>query len=165
MSSEVVLRTAARQDEPALRAMLALAFAWDAPPGAPGRVDLPEVGERYVAGFGRPGDRGVVAVRDRQVVGGAWYRLLTGDERGYGHVTDDVPELSLAVAASERGRGLGSRLLAALLDEARSAGLRALSLSVDPGNPALRLYERAGFRRVGERDTSWTLLRELDAPA
>ncbi len=105
------------------------------------------------------------APSDAGAVGAAWYRVLTGDERGYGHVADDVPELSLAVAAAERGRGLGSRLLAALLDEARAAGLRALSLSVDPGNPALRLYERAGFRRVGESGTSWTLLRDLGAPA
>ena len=35
------------------------------------------------------------------------------------------------------------------------------SLSVDPQNPALRLYERVGFTRVPSRDDHWTMVLDL----
>ncbi len=34
--------------------------------------------------------------------------------------------------------------------------------SVEPDNPALRLYERHGFRKVGESGGSWTMLARLN---
>jgi GNAT superfamily N-acetyltransferase len=48
-----------------------------------------------------------------------------------------------------RGRGLGERMLRALLDAAADR-FDAVSLSVRADNPALRLYERTGFRVVGD---------------
>ena len=60
-----------------------------------------------------------------------------------------IPELTIAVRPGERGRGIGSALLTALLDEARARELPALSLSVSERNPALRLYERARLRMRG----------------
>ncbi len=48
-----------------------------------------------------------------------------------------------------RGQGLGSRMLAAVLDRLRSEGLADVGLEVDPENtPAVRLYERFGFETV-----------------
>ena len=49
-------------------------------------------------------------------------------------------------------------MLRALIETARTEGFPALSLSVDPENPARHLYETEGFRMVGESGTSWTLL-------
>jgi ribosomal protein S18 acetylase RimI-like enzyme len=50
-----------------------------------------------------------------------------------------------------RGRGIGGRILAGLEDEFRGR-IDEVELGVEPGNaPALRLYERAGFERAGER--------------
>jgi hypothetical protein len=37
----------------------------------------------------------------------------------------------------------------------------AISLSCDPANPAMRLYERLGFVAVGESGTSITMLKRL----
>ena len=60
-----------------------------------------------------------------------------------------------------RGRGLGRRLMAALVERARAAGLRRLSLEVLKGNAAaIRLYEQAGMRvtrdlLVLERPAGW----------
>jgi ribosomal protein S18 acetylase RimI-like enzyme len=121
---------------------------------------------RYVEGWGGRTDLGVVAVDDDtgERVGAAWLRLLTRDEPGYGYVDDDTPELAIAVAPSHRGRGLGARMLRELLDVA-TGSFAAVCLSVRADNPALRLYERAGFRIVGGTDEgpSLTMRKELGA--
>ena len=60
-----------------------------------------------------------------------------------------------------RGRGVGTALLAAAVEEAWRRGLPALSLSVEDGNPARRLYERCGFTVVGRSGDSDTMLLDL----
>jgi HAD superfamily hydrolase (TIGR01509 family) len=144
------IRAAEPGDEPLLDAMLELAA-----PSAPTWVP-----DSYVAGFGRPGDGGAVA---EQVgggpVGAAWFRIFDPNRPGYGFVAAGVPELSLAVAPEHRRRGLGRDLVERALREAAAAGHRELSLSVEPANPALRLYERLGFERVGESGGAWTMIR------
>ena len=69
---------------------------------------------------------------------------------GYGFVDEQTPELTIAVVPSCRGKGYGRDLLEALLDKARAESYAAVSLSVEPDNPALHLYERHGFVGVGE---------------
>lgn len=60
--------------------------------------------------------------------------------------------LSVAVASSRRGRGLGRRLLDLHLRRLAGLGATAVFLEVDEDNaPARRLYARAGFRDVGRR--------------
>ena len=67
---------------------------------------------------------------------------------------------------NKRGHGLGSQLLEALIQRARDDGFHALSLSVEPQNPALPLYERFGFRKVDEHGGAWTMRADLgDEPA
>ena len=83
-----------------------------------------------------------VATRDRQVVGAAvlFFRRTTHVARLY----------SIAVAASERGSGLGASLLAAAEQAARRRGSRTLRLEVRSDNlRAQRLYERYGYHRFG----------------
>ncbi len=48
-----------------------------------------------------------------------------------------------------RGRGIGTRLIEALLARARAMGT-AVALNVVRGNRAISLYHRLGFRVVGE---------------
>lgn len=52
-----------------------------------------------MSGWGRAGDMGFVAVDagSGEPIGAAWLRLLGGDERGYGYVDDETPELGMAV--------------------------------------------------------------------
>lgn len=57
--------------------------------------------------------------------------------------------MQLQVLPSAQGRGIGSALLRALLDEAGRAGV-AMTLSVLKVNRARRLYERLGFVVTGE---------------
>ena len=64
-----------------------------------------------------------------------------------------------------RGKGYGDELLSGLLAQAKRDGFRQISLSVEPDNPALRLYERHGFEKVGESGGSWTMVARLnDSP-
>ena len=56
------------------------------------------------------------------------------------------------LAPAARGRGLGTRLVEAVCDHARSHGAKALRLAVALTNPgADRLYKRLGFRFVARR--------------
>lgn len=141
--------------------MLYEAFAWRGDsrfPSLDEALALREIA-RYIDEWGRDGDLGVIADGD---AGAAWIRLFTEDDHGYGFVAPDVPELSIGVMAEERGRGVGTALLDELLVRAAAAGHRAVSLSVETDNPAVRLYERFGFERVGYVGTSWTMQRILD---
>lgn len=61
----------------------------------------------------------------------------------------EIRLMDIAVAASHRGRGIGTELLGRLIEEATSVCL-PLTIHVEQMNPALRLYERLGFKRVGE---------------
>src|SRR6266542_5888380 len=80
---------------------------------------------------------------------------------GYGFIDERTPELSVAVAASRRGAGVGSRLLGGLLEAGAAVGYEAVSLSVEADNPALQLYERLGFRKVAQTGGAWTMRLDL----
>jgi ribosomal-protein-alanine N-acetyltransferase len=65
---------------------------------------------------------------------------------------DEAEILSIAVAASHRGRGLSRDLLLTHLGYLAGQGVRTVFLEVEENNqPARRLYERAGFRIAGRR--------------
>jgi len=117
---------------------------------------------RYVESWGQQGDTGLVAEDEAgRALGAAWYRLFTEDEHGYGFIDPSIPELTIAVEPNVRGRGVGAALLAALIERAHADGLPALSLSVEQDNPAIRLYERAGFTRVRQVEDAWTMRLDL----
>lgn len=63
---------------------------------------------------------------------------------------DEIRIIDVALLPEHRGRGVGTALLRALLEEAAEAGKR-LSIHVELNNPARRLYERLGFAPVEER--------------
>jgi ribosomal protein S18 acetylase RimI-like enzyme len=128
-------------------------------------VREPEIA-KYVDRWGKDGDRGYIAVEKLtlQSVGAAWIRLFTEDHKGYGYVSDDVPELSIALLPTYRNQGIGSELLNSAIDHARGK-YPALSLSVSVDNPAVRLYERFGFKIVDLEGTSLTMRKELNPEA
>jgi ribosomal-protein-alanine N-acetyltransferase len=65
---------------------------------------------------------------------------------------DEAEILSVAVARANQGRGLARNLLALHLRRLAGLGARAVFLEVDEHNkPAIRLYNRAGFREVARR--------------
>jgi ribosomal protein S18 acetylase RimI-like enzyme len=62
---------------------------------------------------------------------------------------DEILLVDLALLPEHRNQGIGSRLLARLMEEA-SRGGKSVRLHVERFNSALRWYERLGFRIVGE---------------
>jgi ribosomal protein S18 acetylase RimI-like enzyme len=164
---EFTIRRAAFGDLPFLREMLFEAAAVSErirEMGTETALALPAVAH-ILENFGREGDFGFVAeTADKILIGAIWARLFTDDEKGYGFVSAEIPELAVAVAPDFRGRSAGTKLLKELIKEARNLKFPALSLSVDRRNPALKLYERLGFTDAGvskETDSSLTMILHL----
>jgi ribosomal protein S18 acetylase RimI-like enzyme len=71
-------------------------------------------------------------------------------ERDRHPVTRHVASLAIAVAADERGRGIGRRLMREAMDWAKRAGVEKIVLSVYPHNEAaISLYRSFGFVEEG----------------
>jgi len=66
-------------------------------------------------------------------------------------VADESELLLLAVLPSHHRRGIGGRLLDDFMNRARDQGLSRVHLEVRDGNPAVQMYQDAGFRPVGRR--------------
>jgi phosphinothricin acetyltransferase len=99
----------------------------------------------------------LVAEIDGDVVG--WAALSPYSDR---HCYRGVAEESVYVAESSRGKGVGRKLLSALIERAEADGYWTLLAGVFPENEAsLALHTALGFRAVGrheglgERDGVW----------
>ncbi|MDQ1684799.1 MAG: hypothetical protein QOC82_1536 [Frankiaceae bacterium] len=102
---------------------------------------------------------------------GAWtWLVVDDDERIAGECGVKAPpdaagqvEIGYGLAAGSRGRGLGTRAVAAMLDQLADTGLvREVVADVHPANAASRrLLERLGFRIVAADDREVTYSRTL----
>ena len=89
------------------------------------------------------GTRHYIVAEDGDLLAG-WAGLASAGPQG------DV--LTIGVRPEAQGRGIGARLLGALLDEAVVRGCLEVFLEVRADNPRARdLYERFGFVAVGVR--------------
>jgi [ribosomal protein S18]-alanine N-acetyltransferase len=92
-------------------------------------------------------------------LGRAWARIDVARTSGrivafcnYWVVAGELSIHAIATHPDLRGRGVAGQLLAHVLDVARHAGCALATLEVRRSNvPAIRLYERAGFRTVHVR--------------
>ena len=109
----------------------------------------------YVEGFGnRSGDICYVAEIDGRVIGAAWVRIMND----YGHIEEGVPSWAISVYKEYRGRGIGTELMKAVLNELKAQGYNRTSLSVQKDNPAQHLYERLGFTVAEETDREYIMI-------
>ncbi|WP_158864821.1 GNAT family N-acetyltransferase [Leifsonia sp. AG29] len=157
------IRPAVGEDARVLSDMLVEAANWD-PVRARPRVAVLEDPSvlRYVSGWMRPGDFGCVAEDAHGVpIGAAWARLFPANAPGSGFVAVGVPELTLGVNPQWRAQGVGRALLQALAAHAPAHGAARLSLSVNHGNFAQRLYVSEGYVTVASRGTADTMVRSV----
>lgn len=148
-----MIREGGPQDIRFLRDMLRHAYYWRS-------RDSDMSITRYVNGWGREGDRSLIAIDQFHPVGAAWYRLYTAEEPGFGFIDEETPELTVGVVPARRGKGIGSGLLDALLERAGADGYARISLSVEKTNPAVELYQSRGFRAV-EENGDYVMVAEL----
>ncbi|WP_117169409.1 GNAT family N-acetyltransferase [Paraliobacillus sediminis] len=115
--------------------------------------------KKYSESWIRQGDRALIAYNENNIpVGAAWYRLFTENQKGYGYIDDETPELGIAVTNEVRGKGIGLLLMKRLIETASRDGYTSLSLSVDPNNTqAVQLYKKLGFGKCGTSGTSSTM--------
>lgn len=111
--------------------------------------------------WSREGDTAVIAVsRTGRPVGAAWYRFWEPELHSYGYVSAEIPEVAIAVRKAFRGRGIGHRLIAALLKAANAQGVQQVSLSVEEDNPAENLYRSHGFKALRKVDNAWIMVAD-----
>ncbi len=123
-----------------------------------GVQDLPSVGPIMQAAFDpafgeawtQPQCMGMMALS------GVWLLVASIGGRDCGFamaraMLDEAELLLLATSPAARGRGVGGALLRAVAAESRNRGAATLHLEVREGNGAVRLYQREGFKKVGER--------------
>jgi phosphinothricin acetyltransferase len=64
-----------------------------------------------------------------------------------------VAEVSIYIAAEERGRGIGKSLLQTLIPESEQSGIWTLQAGIFPENEAsIALHRECGFRMIGRRE-------------
>ncbi|MDN3060789.1 N-acetyltransferase [Streptomyces sp. SRF1] len=118
------------------------ALGWVEPPA---RDEVAEL-LRHVVSAARAGDAALrVAYLDRWLVGlGYWLRYSRPTHRPHADLE------KIAVSAAVHGRGVGRALTAALIADAREAGIEVLTLDARGDNThALRLYRSLGFTEYG----------------
>ena len=95
---------------------------------------------------------------------GAEFSLVLSDGHPAGRLyvarwQEEIRIVDVALLPEHRGRGIGTYLLNVLISESEESG-KPLSIHVERFNPALRLYERLGFRAVADKGV-YLLLERL----
>ena len=141
---EVNIRSALREDLPEI-----LNIYNEAVRSTAGTYDSePHTLEQRTVWFERCESKGypiLVATQGEALLG--WGSLGPFMERpGFKH----TGVCSVYVTSTARGRGIGTKLIEAMIIEARSRDLHTMLAAVDASNDAsLRLHEKLGFSRVG----------------
>jgi ribosomal protein S18 acetylase RimI-like enzyme len=87
----------------------------------------------------------LVAFHGEHIVGYAYWRQQLFNPK--------VPLLSIAIADSHQGLGLGQAMMELLIEGARLKGMEGIELHVLKHNQrAIRLYRKLGFKVVGDTD-------------
>lgn len=115
----------------------------------------------YIEDFGKKDDRCLVAEADGEIVGAVWTRILAEPNPGYGNVDPDTPEFAISINENFRGRGIGTKLMEAMIQLLREDGYAQASLSVAKDNYALSMYRKTGFQIIEEKDEDYLMLLKL----
>ena len=116
-------------------------------------VERPEL-RVYYDGFGSgSADYCIVAEEDGRIVGAVWSRIMND----YGHIDDSTPSLAISLYKDYRGRGLGTKLMRAIISLLADKGFERVSLAVQKANYAVKLYRKVGFEVVGENEEEFIM--------
>ncbi|MER3501040.1 MAG: hypothetical protein C4295_06085 [Candidatus Fervidibacterota bacterium] len=99
----------------------------------------------------------LIALRGEQIIGYAYWRQQLFNPK--------IPIVSIAVADSHQGLGLGRALMELLIEGAQLKGMEGLELHVFKHNHrAVTLYRKLGFKIVGDTDNGrqWIMMLWFD---
>jgi N-acetylglutamate synthase-like GNAT family acetyltransferase len=140
VTREISIRLAIDSDTPAIASLLADSFAEYRSQYTQEGFDATAITAEQVVNR-LPEGPIWIALRDQTIVG-----TVAAVRKG-----DSLYVRSMAVHPAARGQQLGERLLKQIEDYAANEGLHRLFLSTTPFlDRAIRLYEKAGFRRSDE---------------
>lgn len=92
--------------------------------------------------FANPNSTYIIAKLDDEIVGFA----------GFLKICDEANIMNIVTKVEKRHLGIGSKLMQALIDEAKKQNLTSITLEVNDKNfQAIKLYEKFGFKRIGLR--------------
>ncbi len=103
-------------------------------------------------------DHCLVAIVKDEIAGAVWIRTFPGEVKGYGHVDEQTPEIAIALFGEYRDKGIGTRMMERMTALMKTEGYARVSLSIAKANPALRLYERLGFKIIAENEEDYIML-------
>ena len=95
----------------------------------------------------------------RKHYGDASFRIILRDDAPIGRLyvhygAQEIRLMDIALLQEHRGTGLGGSILENLLREAAQLG-KTVTLHVERFNPALRLYQRLGFRVIEDQQINF----------
>jgi len=98
---------------------------------------------------------------------GAEFQIIQVDGQPAGRLylhrrANEIRIMDIALLPSYRRRGLGTSLLGEILCEGARAG-KTVSIHVEMFNPALRWYERLGFKKVADHGPYYLMAWTADA--
>ncbi len=119
--------------------------------------DVPALSRIEQDSFDSPWSADEIAKDVTSKDGGIYVAVIEsgGETAGYAEmrtVAGEAQIYNIVIDKAFRGRGLGEMLLRHLIDRAKEAGCRLMTLEVRGGNgAAMELYHKLGFREVGRR--------------
>ena len=86
---------------------------------------------------------------------GADFLIITLNGKDIGRLyvwrtESQIKIIDISLLKKYRGKAIGTRILTELIEESNKTG-KKLNLHVDPQNPALKLYERLGFKKTEDK--------------
>ena len=95
---------------------------------------------------------------------GAIYQIIIYKKKSAGRfytweTDNEIRLIDITLLPAFRGKGIGTHLLQELIKKS-NAVQKKLSLHVEPGNPALKLYQRLGFSYIKNNGRHYYMERE-----
>lgn len=97
---------------------------------------------------------------------GAVYQIILYKKQAAGRFytwenDNEIRLIDITLLPQFRGKGAGTHLLQELIKKSNVAK-KKISLHVEPGNPALQLYRRSGFKHIKNNGRHYYMEREPD---
>lgn len=112
----------------------------------------------YVKDFGNyKDDNCIVAELNNKIVGACWTRIMND----YGHIDDNTPSFAISLYEEHRGKGIGTKLMEAMLKLLKDKGYKKTSLAVQKNNYAVKMYKKVGFKIIDENEQEYIMVCDL----